>query len=156
VRTWPGDGVKLSSDMQGALFHHQSGRRGKDTDTSKMSPGINEPGELSSAQQSTHQSQPPSKPKSLMEMAVESYKDQVQMVNNLLSPEGIKKLEEGLINFVQNVPKKETFRPDFGSIVQQNNYVLNNVQEQRLILQNSSPLQSDLPQLLQQFLNEHQ
>jgi len=160
VRTWPGAGVKLSSDMQGVLFNHQSGRRGKDTDTSKMSPGINEPGELSSAQQSKQQSQQqsqaPSKPKSLMEMAIESYKNNVQVMNNLLSPEGIKKLEEGLINFVENIPKKEKFVPDLGAMMQQNNYVLNNVQEQKMILQNSSPLQNDLPQLLQQFLNEHQ
>ena len=125
--------------------------------------GIRRPGSFSSPTLLSETVAPPNKqvrpsqkPKSLMDMAVESYKSNMDIMNQFFSPEGIKNLEKGLVNFMENIPSKERFLPDFGSIIQQNNYVFNNVQEQRMILQNAITNQSDLPLILQQFLNEHQ
>lgn len=153
IRTWPGKGVKLSSEMNGALFAHESGRRGQQTDTTTV-PSYDEPGELSSDQKSgiAKESQ---KPKSFLETAIDAYKGQTEILSNIFSPDMFKQFEESIINVVNEIPKKERLMPDISGLTQQNNYIVNMAQEQRSIMQNTTSNQGDLPPIFQQFLERH-
>lgn len=153
VRTWLGKGVKVSSNMQGALFAHQSGRLNQATDTR---PGLDEEGELSGNQTSTEfQKGAETKPKSFMEMAVDAYKSQTNLLNTIFSPDAFKQFEQNLMDYTGGIPSKERYRPNMEGVIQQNNYFLNNIEEQKQILQSMSSPSGDLPAMFKDFLNQH-
>jgi uncharacterized protein (TIGR02594 family) len=95
------------------------------------------------------------KPKSLLETAVDMYKGQVNLLNDIFSPDTFKKFEEGITNILNDIPRKDNYTPDIGAIVQHNNIVVNNMQEQRNVLQ-PTVNDNDLPPILKQFITQHQ
>lgn len=95
------------------------------------------------------------KTKSFLETAIDAYRGQVDLLNNIFSPDMIKQFEENIINIVNEIPKKERFTPDIGSVLQQNNFIVNNIQQQKISAQDIiSTIDYDLPPIFQQYISQ--
>lgn len=147
VRVWKK--TSISPAMSEALDQHQQGRAGQTIDVSTpIQPSLSEGGELG-AGQSTAQRQ------SRKKTAIESIQEEMQGFFDMFDqlPQVIKNLEDKVMEYSKEIPRKEKVAPLIPPMMNQTNFMLNmNEEKKYYVTDDNVPSNlSDIPPI---FANE--